>query len=88
MTLPQFFIGIGLTVTGVAIVRFAYWLHNYTGPQDWLEQYTGPGTTMGMYKLFGVFVAIAGLLTMTGLGTPILRIILEPLSGLFRGFSG
>lgn len=84
MSLEQFFIGMGLTIVGIAITRFAFWLRNFTGSQDWLEQYTGAGTTTGIYKLLGVLLAIIGLLTMTGLGTPLLKILLEPLSGLFE----
>ena len=68
------------------MVRFAYSIRNFTGSQDWLEQYTGAGTTTGMYKLFGVLLAIVGLLIMTGLGTPILKTLLEPIAGMFNAF--
>ena len=87
-TLRDFLIGLGMTAAGVLMVRYAFWLRNATGPQQWLENVTGAGTTMGMYKVFGVLIALLGIMTATGLGNGILAFFLTPFIKSFGGIAG
>lgn len=73
-----------MTVIGVAFVKYTFWIHNMTGPQDWLERYTGSGSTYGIYKLFGVFIVLTGLLVASGFGNNVMSFLFSPLANLFR----
>jgi len=78
------FIGLTLMVLGVLGVKYAFWLHNVTGPQRWLEKYTGAGTTMGMYKIVSALMVLVGILWATGFGHNVLEFVFSPIAGLFH----
>jgi hypothetical protein len=86
--LNQILIGIALTIFGVILVRYTLWFRNATGTQDWLERYTGSGSTYGVYKIFGAFLALFGIMVATGLGVPILEVLLSPFRDMFTGLRG
>jgi nucleoside recognition membrane protein YjiH len=86
-TLNSLLIGIAMVVIGVLGVKYAFWLHNMTGPQDWLERFTGPGSTQGMYKIFFTLVVITGLLVATGFGNNVMSFLFSPLKNLFHPLS-
>lgn len=77
-----------MTAAGMLMVKYAFWLRNTTGAQEWLENVTGAGTTMGMYKVFGVLIALLGIMTATGLGNGILSFFLTPFVKMFGGIAG
>ena len=77
-------IGLGLMACGVLMVKFTFWILNVTGQQQWLEKYTGSGSTYGMYKLFGVFLVIVGILFATGFGTNVIDFLFSPLKSVFH----
>jgi hypothetical protein len=83
-TWSQAFIGLGIFVTGVCLVRFSYQILRFTGEQTWIEQYTGSGSTNGIYKIFGVALVLLGLLVATGFGTDVLSFLLAPIKGVFQ----
>lgn len=77
---------IGLTMAGLGVlgVKYTFWLHNATGPQDWLERYTGSGSTYGIYKIFCTLLVIIGLLVATGFGDNVMSFFFSPLLNIFR----
>jgi hypothetical protein len=76
-------IGLAMIAVGILMVKYTFWLANTTGPMQWLERYTGGGSTYGIYKLFGVILAILGLLIATGFGDNVMGFIFSPLKGVF-----
>ncbi len=86
-TFSHFFIGLTMVAIGVIGVKFTFQIVNLTGPQDWLERFTGPGSTYGIFKIFGVLLAIAGLIFATGYGWELMNFLFSPLKGLFGGLS-
>ncbi len=86
-SLTNLFIGLGMAVAGVAMVKFTFQLVNMTGAQGWLERYTGSGSTYGVYKIFGVVLAIVGLMVASGLGTNVMEFFFSPLKHLFKPLS-
>jgi hypothetical protein len=77
-------IGLFMTAAGVVIVKYTFKVVNITGRQDWLERYTGSGSTYGMYKLFGVFLVIIGILFATGFGNNVVDFLFSPLKSVFH----
>jgi hypothetical protein len=84
MNLAHVLIGLIMIVGGIAMVKYTFQLTNITGRQDWLERYTGSGSTYGIYKLFGVFIVIVGILFATGFGTGVIDFIFSPLKSVFH----
>jgi hypothetical protein len=82
-SLSHLIIGFFMVAFGVIAVKYTFQLANLTGSQDWLERFTGPGSTYGVYKIFGVLIAIFGLLFATGFGGGVLNFLLSPLKGIF-----
>jgi hypothetical protein len=80
-------IGLFMVAAGMAMIKFTFKVLNITGQQAWLERYTGSGSTYGMYKLFGVFLVIVGILFATGFGNNVIEFIFSPLKGIFRPLS-
>jgi hypothetical protein len=76
-------IGLIMSVLGVLMVKYTFWLVNTTGPQGWIERYTGGGSTYGVYKILGVIVAILGLMVATGLGNSVMGFLFAPFTSLF-----
>ena len=76
-------VGLIMTVLGVLLVKYTFWIHNMTGAQDWLERYTGSGSTYGIYKIFGVLIGLIGLLVATGFGDNVMSFFFSPLANLF-----
>ena len=68
---------------GMLGVKYTFWLHNVTGPQNWLERYTGSGSTYGIYKILSTLLVIAGILVATGFGNNVMSFIFSPLLNLF-----
>jgi hypothetical protein len=82
-SLNNLIIGLVMTVLGVLMVKYTFWLANTTGAQGWLERFTGPGSTYGIYKIVGVLVAFIGLMIATGLGTPVAEFFFSPIKNMF-----
>ena len=82
--LGHLLIGIIMIAGGIAMVKYTFQLTNITGRQDWLERYTGSGSTYGVYKLFGVFLVLVGILFATGFGNNVLDFLFSPLRSVFR----
>lgn len=82
-SLQNVLIGLVMTMLGALMVKYTFWLVNTTGPQDWIERYTGGGSTYGIYKIFGVILAIIGLMIATGLGNNVMEFLFSPLKSLF-----
>jgi len=76
-------IGIAMMALGMLGVKYTFWLHNVTGPQNWLERYTGSGSTYGIYKILSTLLVIAGILVATGFGNNVMSFIFSPLLNLF-----
>lgn len=68
---------------GVLGVKYTFWLHNVTGPQNWLERYTGSGSTYGIYKILSTLLVITGILVATGFGNNVMSFIFSPFLNLF-----
>jgi hypothetical protein len=81
-------IGSGLIIIGVVTVKYTFQAVNLTGRQDWIEKYTGSGSTYGVYKIFGVILVLAGILTATGFGGNVMNFLLTPLYNLFAPLRG
>jgi len=82
--LSHVLIGLAMMVGGIAMIKYTFQLANITGSQDWIERFTGSGTTYGIYKLFGVFIVIVGVLFATGFGNNVIAFIFSPLKSVFR----
>jgi hypothetical protein len=77
-------IGLFMIGAGILFVKFTFKIVGITGNQQWLEKYTGSGSTYGIYKLFGVFLVIIGILFATGFGNNVLDFMFSPLKSIFR----
>jgi len=73
-----------MAVLGILGVKYTFWIHNVTGPQDWLERYTGSGTTYAMYKIFFALLVLVGILFATGFGDNVMGFLFSPLVNLFK----
>ena len=82
-TFKGLFIGIAMMALGVLGVKYTFWLHNVTGPQNWLERYTGSGSTYGIYKILSTLLVITGILVATGFGNNVMSFIFSPFLNLF-----
>jgi hypothetical protein len=76
-------IGLAMMGAGFVGVKYTFWLHNFTGPQNWLERYTGSGSTYGIYKIFSALLVIGGILVATGFGDNVMGFFLSPLLNVF-----
>ena len=83
-SISHLLIGIAMAVLGILGVKYTFWLHNFTGPQDWLERYTGSGSTYGIYKIFFTLLILVGILFATGFGSNVLNFIFAPLAHLIN----
>jgi len=77
-----------MALAGVGFVKYTFQITNLTGRQDWLERYTGSGSTYGVYKLFGVFLVIVGILWATGFGGDVINFLFAPVYNIFRPLKG
>ena len=77
-------IGLIMAGLGVAMVKYTFQLVNITGNQQWIEKYAGGGSTYGVFKLFGVLLAIAGIMFATGFGNNLMDFLFSPLKSIFR----
>jgi hypothetical protein len=68
---------------GVLGVKYTFWIHNMTGPQQWLERYTGGGSTYGVYKIFSTLLILIGILVATGFGNNVMSFFFAPLAHVF-----
>ena len=82
-TVKGLFIGIAMMGLGVLGVKYTFWLHNFTGPQNWLERYTGSGSTYGIYKILSGLLVLAGIMVATGFGGAVMNFIFAPLLNVF-----
>lgn len=80
-------IGLTMVVLGVLLVKYTFNIVNITGSQDWLERFTGSGSTYGIFKLFGVFLVVVGVLFATGFGNNVLDFLFSPLKTVFHPLS-
>jgi uncharacterized membrane protein SpoIIM required for sporulation len=83
-TLSGLLWGVIFIIVGTISLKFNYQLVGFTGRQDWVEQRLGAGSTYLFFKLVSIFMVIFGLLSVTGLGIPLLQWVLSPLSNLFN----
>ncbi len=74
-----------MVALGILGVKYAFWIHNMTGPQEWLEQFTGAGTTAGLYKIFFSVLILVGILWATGFARDLMQFIFSPFISLFGG---
>ena len=81
-------VGLAMVVSGLLFLKFTFWIHNTTGPQQWIERYLGSGSTYGVYKIFGVFLVIVGVLVGTGFGDNVMGFFFAPLVNIFRAGGG
>lgn len=79
-------IGLLMSAAGILLLRYSYQATNFTGPVEWIEAVAGPGSTNGVYKLFGLIVAILGILVATGFGTNVVSFIFGPFRNIFGPF--
>ena len=82
-TLSGLLWGTIFTIVGIITLKFNYQLVGFTGRQDWVESRLGAGSTYLFFKIVSVLLVVFGLLSITGLGIPLLQWILSPLSNLF-----
>ncbi|HEX3082798.1 MAG TPA: hypothetical protein VHQ86_06155 [Candidatus Saccharimonadia bacterium] len=77
---------IGLVMMGLGIlgVKYTFWIHNLTGPQQWLERYTGSGSTYGVYKIFFALLVCVGILFASGFGDNVMGFLFSPFTRLFH----
>lgn len=83
-TISGLITGLALIALGILGVKYTFWLHNVTGPQNWLERYTGSGSTYGVYKIFSALLVLIGILFATGFGHNVMSFFFSPLAHLFR----
>lgn len=60
-------LGLVITVIGSAMVYKTHVVLSMIGPIEWAERNLGGGGSRTFYKLFGVFVALLGIVVMTNL---------------------
>lgn len=82
-SLSHLLIGLAMAALGILGVKYTFWLHNVTGPQDWLERFTGSGSTYGIYKILSAFLVVAGILFATGFGDNVLSFFFSPFVNFF-----
>lgn len=83
-TINGLLIGAAMIALGVLGVKYAFWIHNMTGPQEWMERYTGSGSTVGMYKIISTLLIIVGVLWATGFGHNVMDFVFSPIKSLFH----
>ena len=86
--LGHILIGLFMVGAGILFVKYTFRIVGMTGNQDWLERYTGSGSTYGIFKLFGVFLVIIGVLFATGFGNNVLDFLFSPLKSVFHPLNG
>ena len=78
-SLSHLITGVVMVVLGIFCVKYTFWLHNVTGPQQWLERYTGSGSTYGIYKIFFSLLVLVGILFASGFGNNVMSFFFSPI---------
>jgi hypothetical protein len=76
----QIIFGILAVALGTVALKFNFQLVNTTGNVGFFEKVLGPGGTYLGFKILSLLLILGGFLYTTGLHTPILDMLVEPLS--------
>lgn len=83
MIVQQILTGAIMIAIGTVGLMFNYQLGNMVR-LEWVESKIGYGSTFMVYKVFGVILVLAGVITLAGFGDDVLRWATSPLESVFN----